>query len=291
MKTLMAVTATLMLVASPVLAHDGAPGPDGSLPPSDHPLGDPARSGLRLNQPAVDHAHAGGGYWVAARDSGVFSYGVPYRGNLYDALWRQGTLRWGDDIMHVLNGPIFNIEAYPPDHDRGYWLAAEDGGVFSFGVPFFGSASGQVPRGAKMIRFGAHGDGLGYTLIDDLGNSWSCRGTCSVSNPPLRVPRPTICGMGPGDGMIGWDDVEFINAVIAHVRPEFHCWLVKIVDCESGWNQFAANPRSSARGYVQAMSYWYDQAFPGDWRSPVWQAQLTQFLLDNGGKSHWVCKA
>jgi hypothetical protein len=39
----------------------------------------------------------------------------------------------------VLNQPIVGM-ATPPS-GQGYWLVARDGGIFTFGPPFFGSAA------------------------------------------------------------------------------------------------------------------------------------------------------
>ena len=41
-----------------------------------------------------------------------------------------------------LIGPT-TATAAPPPAAPGYWLAGADGGVFSFGAPFFGSGSGS----------------------------------------------------------------------------------------------------------------------------------------------------
>ena len=281
---LLAVLLAVGLQVPALGLHGDRPNPDGGVPPTEHPYGDPARQGIRLVAPVVDHAHVPNGYWIAAADSGIFSYGAaPYQGNLYDQ---------GVDPRNLV-GPVFDIVA----SGSGYWLFATDGGVFSFGPQFYGSASGMVPAGAKVIYAGTNPGLVGYDMADSAGNIWRCQGTCVLINPPLRVPapppppRPTVCGQGPGDGRIGWDDVAFLNAINAHVRGEYHCWLVKIVNCESGWDQYAKNRNSTATGYAQFLRGWWGDARPGDPFDPVWQAVNIQYLLDNGGKSHWECHA
>jgi hypothetical protein len=46
----------------------------------------------------------------------------------------------------------------------GYWLLAEDGGVFSFGAPFYGSAAGR-PLAAPVVGMTATPTGAGYWLV------------------------------------------------------------------------------------------------------------------------------
>ena len=50
----------------------------------------------------------------------------------------------------------------------GYWLVASDGGVFSFGAPFLGSA-GSLQLVAPVVGMAATGDGLGYYLVASDG--------------------------------------------------------------------------------------------------------------------------
>jgi hypothetical protein len=77
----------------------------------------------RLNQPVVTGAATpnGKGYWLFARDGGVFTFGgAPFLGST-------GNIR--------LAAPIVSASAA----HGGYRMAAADGGVFTFGVPFEGS--------------------------------------------------------------------------------------------------------------------------------------------------------
>ncbi|MGH8977999.1 MAG: hypothetical protein ACRDV7_07990, partial [Acidimicrobiia bacterium] len=74
---------------------------------------------MALNHGVVDIAAtpSGNGYWLAASDGGIFTFGdARYAGST-------GGLR--------LNQPIVGIAATPSGN--GYWLAAADGGIFTFG--------------------------------------------------------------------------------------------------------------------------------------------------------------
>ncbi len=66
---------------------------------------------------------AGSGYWLAASDGGVFSFGsAPFQGST-------GSLH--------LNAPVSDLSLDPATD--GYWLSSQDGGVFAFGAPFLGA--------------------------------------------------------------------------------------------------------------------------------------------------------
>jgi hypothetical protein len=72
------------------------------------------------------------GYYLAAADGGVFTFGdARFAGSL-------GGL--------ALNAPVTGITAR---HDGGYWLVGADDGVFSFGgAPFLGTLEGTANAGA-----------------------------------------------------------------------------------------------------------------------------------------------
>jgi hypothetical protein len=68
---------------------------------------------------------SGSGYWLAASDGGIFTYG--------------SAAFFGSTGSLHLNKPIVGMAATPSG--QGYWLAAADGGIFGFGdAGFFGSA-------------------------------------------------------------------------------------------------------------------------------------------------------
>ena len=75
---------------------------------------------------ALTRTPDGAGYWIAASDGGVFSFG--------DAHF------YGSAGSIHLNAPIVGMT--PTPDGAGYWLVAADGGVFSFGdAHFYGSAT------------------------------------------------------------------------------------------------------------------------------------------------------
>jgi hypothetical protein len=85
-------------------------------------------AGRPLNAAVVSGTACGDGYWLAAADGGVFTFG--------DLAF------YGSMASHRLNEPVVAIIASPSC--KGYWLLAADGGVFAYGdAPFFGSIASQ----------------------------------------------------------------------------------------------------------------------------------------------------
>jgi hypothetical protein len=90
----------------------------------------------------------GRGYWLVARDGGIFTFG--------DAGF------YGSTGAIALNEPIVGLAADPST--GGYWLVAADGGVFAFNAPFFGSMGGQSLN-QPVVGMAATPDGRGYWLV------------------------------------------------------------------------------------------------------------------------------
>jgi len=108
-----------------------------------------------LNESVVGIAAAanGGGYWLAASDGGIFSYGnAPFYGSV------PGVLKPGVR----LNKPVVSITADPAT--GGYWLAASDGGVFSFNAPFYGS-TGNLTLNQPVVGITSTPHGGGYRFV------------------------------------------------------------------------------------------------------------------------------
>ena len=67
-----------------------------------------------------------------------------------------------------LNKPVVSMA--PKPNGQGYWLVASDGGLFAFGVPYFGSVAAAKPTnypGAVQMR--ATTSGKGYYIADANG--------------------------------------------------------------------------------------------------------------------------
>jgi hypothetical protein len=153
------------------VATDGTVAPDG--------LGHaPTRSAV-----GIVATPAGGGYWVAAADGGVFAFGdAPFRGR------PEGPL----------NQPVVGMAATPSG--QGYWLAAADGGVFAFGdAPFRGRPEGRLNQ--PVVGMAATPSGQGYWLAAADGGVFGFGdaaffGRPASSNEPVVGMAATPSGQG-----------------------------------------------------------------------------------------------
>lgn len=115
-------------------------------------------SGRQLNQPivAITPTPNGNGYWMAAADGGVFTFG--------DARF------FGSMGGAKLNAPVVDIKS--TISGNGYWLLAADGGVFTFGdAPFFGSAASQIEN-SQAVAIAPTLTGNGYWVATGEGGSF-----------------------------------------------------------------------------------------------------------------------
>jgi Beta-lactamase enzyme family len=113
------------------------------------PLG--GLAGTTLAEPLVGMATtpSGSGYYLVARDGGVFAFGA-------------ASFQGSTGNLH-LNQPIVGM-AVDPTTTGGYWLVGADGGVFAFNAPFLGSAAGLALQ-SPIVGVAATPDGGGYWLV------------------------------------------------------------------------------------------------------------------------------
>lgn len=92
--------------------------------------------------------------------------------------------------------------------------------------------------------------------------------------------------------------VERWRPVVDRYFPEDRIdWALRILACESHGDPQAKNPNSSASGLFQHLArLWPQRAAAAGWENadvfdPFANIAVAAWLLDNGGTSHWVCKA
>ncbi len=118
-----------------------------------------AQYGVQSDWFAVSSQASGGvgGYWMAASDGGVFSFG--------DAVFH------GSAGNIKLTKPVVGMAATPDG--GGYWLVASDGGVFSYGDAVFHGSAGNIKLTKPVVGMAATPDGGGYWLVASDGGVFS----------------------------------------------------------------------------------------------------------------------
>ena len=117
-----------------------------------------------------------------------------------------------EDLLWIeqLNAPI--VDARITGDRSGYWLLAEDGGIFTFGNAGFAGAVPEKPRAdwidEKIVSFAPDNDGEGYVVVAASGKAWffehpirpqlqdvieSAFGTRTL-NQPIALVKERRCG-------------------------------------------------------------------------------------------------
>ena len=135
-------TGTLATIFDPVRKAGYTPSGSPQAPTAPTCTSGPCRVGLALTADA-------NGYWEAATDGGVFSYG--------DAVFH------GSMGGTKLTQPVVGIAATPTH--GGYWLAAADGGVFTFGDARFYGSLGGIALAKPIVGMAATTSGNGYWMV------------------------------------------------------------------------------------------------------------------------------
>jgi N-acetylmuramoyl-L-alanine amidase len=150
----------------------------------------------------------GKGYWLAASDGGIFSFG--------DAQF------YGSTGSISLNRPVVGMAATPDG--KGYWLAASDGGIFSFGDAQFYGSTGSISLNRPVVGMAATPDGKGYWLaasdggIFSFGDAQFYGSTGSISlNRPVVGMAATPDGKGywlaaSDGGIFSFGDAQFYGS-------------------------------------------------------------------------------
>ena len=147
----------------------------------------------------------GEGYYLAARDGGMFTFG--------EAQFFGST----GDIR--LNSPIVGMEATP--FPEGYWLVASDGGIFTFGSARFFGSTGSLRLNRPIVGMGAAPNGLGYWLVASDGGIFPF-GSAGFhgSTGDIRLNRP-IVGMAPTPSGLGYWLVATDGGIFTFGDAEF----------------------------------------------------------------------
>jgi hypothetical protein len=156
--------------------------------------------GKTLAQPVVGIAgtRTGRGYWLVARDGGIFSFG--------DASF------YGSTGAIRLNQPIVGITATPSG--QGYWFVAADGGVFSFGDASFHGSTGAMTLNRPIVGMASTPTGKGYWLVASDGGIFTFGDARYLGSTGGRALAQPIAGMassptGGGYSLAGRDGAVY----------------------------------------------------------------------------------
>jgi cell wall-associated NlpC family hydrolase len=144
---------------------------------------------LHLVQPIVGITPTpdGGGYWLVAREGGVFSFG--------DAGFFGST-----GAIHLAQ-PI--VALTPTADGAGYWLVAKDGGIFTFGDAAFHGSTGALHLAQPIASMAATPDGGGYWLMASDGGVFAFGDAAyagSLGANPSLEPAERIVASDDGGG-------------------------------------------------------------------------------------------
>ncbi len=210
----------------------------------------PASGSKGLNAAIVGIAATqdGGGYWMAAADGGVFSFGdahfygsagglrlnkpivgmapTPDGGGYWLVASDGGIFRFGDAVFYGsagglrLNKPIVGMSVTPDG--KGYWLVASDGGVFRYGdAKFFGS-TGSLHLNQPVVGMATAPYGQGYWLVAADGGIFAFGdANFTGSAGALHLNKP-IVGMAAGPNGDGYWLVASDGGIFTYGMATFH---------------------------------------------------------------------
>ncbi|MCU1459189.1 MAG: alkaline serine protease, partial [Actinomycetia bacterium] len=127
------------------------------------------------------------GYWLAATDGGMFTYG--------DASFH------GSAGGLPLQKPVIAMSVTPST--QGYWLAATDGGVFTYGDARFFGSTGNLRLNAPIVGMARTASGNGYWLVASDGGVFTfgdARFFGSTGNLRLKAPIVGMARTSSGNG-------------------------------------------------------------------------------------------
>jgi hypothetical protein len=129
------------------------------------------------------------GYWLFARDGGVFTFG--------------GANFYGSEGGTHLNKPIVGGASTPDG--LGYWMVASDGGIFSFGDARFYGSTGALHLNAPIVAMIELPTGTGYWLVASDGGVFAFGGARFYgSTGAMHLNQPIVGGASTPDGLGYW---------------------------------------------------------------------------------------
>ena len=203
--------------------------------------------------PSLNVRPATSGYWLAAGDGGIFSFGNhPFFGSMggkplnkpvvgmaptpvfgstggrgyWEVATDGGIFSFGDAQFHgsmggkPLNKPVVGMAATPDG--AGYWEVAADGGIFNFGDAHFYGSTGAMHLNAPVVGMASTADGNGYSLVAADGGIFSygdAQFYGSMGGKPLNKP---VVGMASTPDGKGYWLVASDGGIFSFGDAQFH---------------------------------------------------------------------
>jgi hypothetical protein len=202
--------------------------------------------GKALAQPVVGMAatRTGKGYWLVARDGGIFSFG--------DARF------FGSTGAIRLNQPIVGMTA--TGSGGGYWFVAADGGIFAYGDAKFYGSTGGIRLAAPIVGMASTPTGKGYWLVARDGSVFAFGDARHLGSPDVAtsVTGMTVTSSGLGywlaasDGRIfAFGDARSLDSVGGATPTP----TVAVAATPDGSGYWSAARTGAVRAYGTAPQY------------------------------------
>lgn len=131
-------------------------------------------------------------------------------------------------VTHELRSPADTIIWLP--NGAGYWVVAQDGGVFTYGAAHFYGSMGGKPLNAPIVGSAAHPSSDGYWLCGADGGVFAFGAAefhGAMAGKPLNRPIVGMTATPSGDGyallaadggIFCYGDAQFFGAPTEHIR-------------------------------------------------------------------------
>ena len=216
------------------------------------------------------HTHVG--YWLVARDGGIFSFG--------------GAPFCGSTGNFVLNRPIVGMAGTA---GPGYWLVASDGGIFAFHTAFYGS-TGAIALNRPVVGMAATTDAHGYYLVASDGGVFpfgdaafhGSTGALRLASPIVAI-APTPSGHGywlvaSDGGVFSFGDAAFHGSTGGmHLNAP----IVGIAATHSGHGYWLVASDGGIFGFG-------DAAFHGSTGAIALRAPIVGIAATPSGHGYWL---
>ncbi len=129
------------------------------------------------------------------------------------------------------------------------------------------------------------------------------RSDAAAAALPISGPIPFQPGDDLTDGRYALrgqlTEDQMVRLIAAYFPERYHTWALAVALCESTWYTFAESPISTAAGlwqFIRTTWNWVaGETGTGTYASGAVfdaydQARNASWLVQNGGKQHWVCK-